>query len=47
MTAATVGVGIEWLTRRFPQFFPSSELTRRWTNPWTAPTLVHERNSHG
>jgi hypothetical protein len=28
---------------RFPQFFPSSELTRRWTNPGTAPTFVHER----
>jgi hypothetical protein len=32
---------------RFPQFFPSSELTRRWTNPWTAPTFVHERITHG
>jgi hypothetical protein len=32
---------------RFPQFFPSSELTRRWTNPGTAPTFVHERISHG
>jgi hypothetical protein len=31
---------------RFPQFFPSSELTRRWTNPGTAPTFVHERISH-
>ena len=26
---------------RFPQFFPSSELTRRWTNPGTAPTFVY------
>jgi hypothetical protein len=32
---------------RFPQFLPSSELTRRWTNPGTAPTFVHERISHG
>ena len=32
---------------RFPQFFPPSELTRRWTNPWTAPTFVHERIFHG
>jgi len=32
---------------RFPQFFPSSELTHRWTNPWTAPTFVHERITHG
>lgn len=31
---------------RFPQFFPSSELTRRWTNPGTAPTFVHERITH-
>ena len=31
---------------RFPQFFPSSELTRRWTNPGTAPTFVHEQITH-
>jgi len=31
---------------RFPQFFPSSELTRRWTNPGTSPTFVHERITH-
>jgi hypothetical protein len=31
---------------RFPQFFPSSELTRRWTNPWTAPIFAHERITH-
>jgi len=31
---------------RFPQFFPSSELTRRWTNPGTAPTFVHEHITH-
>jgi hypothetical protein len=31
---------------RFPQYFPSSELTRRWTNPGTAPTFVHERITH-
>jgi hypothetical protein len=31
---------------RFPQFFPSSELTRRWTNPGTAPTFVHQRICH-
>jgi hypothetical protein len=31
---------------RFPQFFPSSELTRRWTNPGTAPTFVHQRITH-
>jgi hypothetical protein len=32
---------------RFPQFFPSSELTARWTAPGTAPTFVHERITHG
>lgn len=26
---------------RFPQFFPSSELTAQWTNPGTAPTFTH------
>jgi hypothetical protein len=26
---------------RFLQFFPSSELTRHWTNPGVAPTFVH------
>jgi hypothetical protein len=31
---------------RFPQFFPSSELTARWTNPWTAPTFVHQHITH-
>lgn len=31
---------------RFPQFFPSSELTRRWTNPGTAPTFVHRAITH-
>ncbi|MGK8555323.1 hypothetical protein [Nocardia gipuzkoensis] len=31
---------------RFPQFFPSSELTRRWTNPGTAPTFVHKFITH-
>jgi hypothetical protein len=31
---------------RFPQFFPSSELTRRWTNPGTAPAFVHEHITH-
>lgn len=31
---------------RFPQFFPSSELTRRWTNPGTAPTFTHQHITH-
>lgn len=31
---------------RFPQFLPSSELTRRWTNPGTAPTFVHKHITH-
>ncbi|WP_433683385.1 hypothetical protein [Nocardia sp. CA-119907] len=31
---------------RFPQFFPSSELTRRWTNPRTAPTFTYQRITH-
>ncbi len=32
---------------RFPQFFPSSELTRHWTNPGTAPTFTHGAIRHG
>ena len=32
---------------RFVQFFPSSELTRHWTNPGTSPTFTHGRISHG
>ena len=32
---------------RFLQFFPSSELTRHWTNPGTAPTFVHREITHG
>jgi hypothetical protein len=32
---------------RFVQFFPSSELTRRWTNPGTAPTFTHGAITHG
>jgi hypothetical protein len=31
---------------RFPQFFPSSELTARWTNPGTKPTFVHRQITH-
>jgi hypothetical protein len=31
---------------RFPQFFPSSELTRQWSNPGTAPTFVHRAITH-
>lgn len=32
---------------RFLQFFPSSELTARWTNPGTSPTFVHGGIEHG
>ncbi len=31
---------------RFPQFFPSSELTGAWTNPGTGPTFVHGSLTH-
>jgi len=31
---------------RFPQFFPSSELTARWTNPGTRPTFTHREITH-
>jgi glyoxylase-like metal-dependent hydrolase (beta-lactamase superfamily II) len=31
---------------RFPQFFPSSELTAAWTNPGTAPTFTHRAITH-
>ena len=31
---------------RFPQFFPSSELTGAWTNPGTTPTFSHGRIVH-
>jgi hypothetical protein len=31
---------------RFPQFFPSSELTARWTNPGTRPTFAHRQTTH-
>lgn len=31
---------------RFVQFFPSSELTRHWMNPGTAPTFTHDRIEH-
>ncbi len=31
---------------RFPQFFPSSELTARWTNPGTKPTFTHDHITH-
>jgi hypothetical protein len=31
---------------RFPQFFPSSGLTARWTNPWTKPTFTHHHITH-
>ncbi len=31
---------------RFRQFFPSSELTARWTNPGTAPTFTHGAITH-
>ncbi|MFD6895633.1 hypothetical protein ACFWB0_13940 [Rhodococcus sp. NPDC060086] len=31
---------------RFLQFFPSSELTRAWTNPGTDPTFVHGSLTH-
>jgi hypothetical protein len=32
---------------RFLQFFPSSELTKHWANPGTAPTFTHEKLEHG
>ncbi|MGW7296393.1 hypothetical protein [Streptomyces sp. NPDC054829] len=32
---------------RFPQFFPSSELTGAWTNPGTKPTFTHGAIRHG
>jgi hypothetical protein len=32
---------------RFVQFFPSSELTRSWANPGTAPTFSHGGITHG
>lgn len=32
---------------RFPQFFPSSELTGAWTNPGTRPTFTHGHITHG
>ncbi|MBT3150185.1 hypothetical protein HTV45_04660 [Streptomyces sp. CHD11] len=32
---------------RFPQFFPSSELTGAWTNPGTRPTFTHGAIRHG
>lgn len=32
---------------RFLQFFPSSELTRGWMNPGTAPTFTHGTIAHG
>ncbi|MFE3827209.1 hypothetical protein [Streptomyces sp. NPDC059092] len=31
---------------RFPQFFPSSELTASWTNPGTTPTFAHRAIHH-
>ncbi|MDF3309704.1 hypothetical protein P3H15_32310 [Rhodococcus sp. T2V] len=31
---------------RFLQFFPSSELTGRWTNPGTTPTFIHGQIAH-
>ena len=31
---------------RFPQFFPSSELTAAWSNPGTAPTFSHHAIHH-
>ncbi|MFB9908848.1 hypothetical protein [Allokutzneria oryzae] len=31
---------------RFPQFFPSSELTGAWTNPGTKPTFSHGAITH-
>ncbi|MFI6338768.1 hypothetical protein [Streptomyces sp. NPDC050535] len=31
---------------RFPQFFPSSELTGAWTNPGTKPTFSHRAITH-
>lgn len=31
---------------RFPQFFPSSELTPMWTNPGTSPTFTHGNLTH-
>ncbi|MEV7084466.1 hypothetical protein AB0O07_00955 [Streptomyces sp. NPDC093085] len=31
---------------RFPQFFPSSELTGAWTNPGTTPTFSHRALTH-
>ncbi|WP_413804906.1 hypothetical protein [Streptomyces sp. OE57] len=31
---------------RFPQFFPSSELTAAWTNPGTRPTFTHKAVTH-
>ena len=71
MTAATVGVGVDWLSPlRDPALDPGAVLdriapcagdfraefratgtpdlidTRRWTNPGTAPTFVHERITH-
>ena len=34
------------IDERFPQFFPSSELTSRWTNPGTRPTFSHHHITH-
>ncbi|SDM56370.1 MBL fold metallo-hydrolase [Allokutzneria albata] len=31
---------------RFPQFFPSSELTATWTSPGTGPTFAHTTLTH-
>ncbi|MCP3805090.1 hypothetical protein NLX83_38080 [Allokutzneria sp. A3M-2-11 16] len=31
---------------RFPQFFPSSELSAAWTNPGTGPTFTHKTLTH-
>lgn len=32
---------------RFPQFFPTSELTPHWMTPGTAPTFMHRGIQHG
>ena len=37
---------VSTVDERFPQFFPSSELTARWTNPGTKPTFVHRHITH-